>query len=452
MGNDVAASTTQEEAVEEAEAETAVVTEAVEVETVETVAEISTEQAEAVDVVTETAGTTASAEDMAVQAEATEAIEVTAEPSTGTAETDTSGTATVTAEIVEPVEEAADDETVVVVPPTVDTDDEEMTIASVDTDAVADSGSSTVTGSALPAGSEEVVDETPPGIVPEFDVVRVERTGEAVMAGTATPGATVEVLSGETVIGQTVADGDGNWVIIPDDPLEPGAHEIRIVSTDAQGNVLVSDEVVVVSVSGAPGTDKEDEEVLAVVMSDESAGDVEVIQGPEEGVGISGGGDLTLESITYDDVGNVTMGGQATSGGTVLVYVDDEIAGEVEAEEGEWHTSMEATVEEGTHSVRIDEIDEEGNVVARLETPFVRASFIMPSSSESLIVIQPGHNLWVIARSTYGRGILYTHIYEANRSQIANPHLIYPGQIFVVPPGRGNGWLSVHGDRRQSGL
>ncbi len=390
------------------------------------VVEAAEEAADDEMVETDTGGTEA------VTAEVVEASEEAADDEM--VETDTGGTEAVTAGVVEAVEEAADDETVVIVPPTVGTDDEVRT-AGVDTEAVTDSGSPALTGSMLPADSEEVVDETPTGIGPEFDVVRVERTGEAVMAGTAAPGVTVEVLSGETVIGETVTDGDGNWVIILDDPLEPGAHEIRLASTDTQGNVLVSDEVVVVSVSGAPGTDEDEEEedVLAVVMSDESAGNVEVIQGPEEGVGISGGGDLTLESITYDDDGNVTMSGQATSGDTVLVYVDDEIAGEVEAVEGEWQTSMEDTVEEGTHSVRIDEIDDEGTVIARLETPFVQASFVMPSSSESLIVIQPGHNLWVIARSTYGRGILYTHIYEANRSQIADPHLIYPGQIFVVP-------------------
>jgi nucleoid-associated protein YgaU len=29
--------------------------------------------------------------------------------------------------------------------------------------------------------------------------------------------------------------------------------------------------------------------------------------------------------------------------------------------------------------------------------------------------------------------VRYTIIYEANRDQIRNPRLIYPGQVFVVP-------------------
>jgi nucleoid-associated protein YgaU len=50
-----------------------------------------------------------------------------------------------------------------------------------------------------------------------------------------------------------------------------------------------------------------------------------------------------------------------------------------------------------------------------------------------MVVIQPGDNLWTIARRTYGAGWEYTLIYRANRDQIADPDLIYPGQVFVVP-------------------
>ncbi len=32
-----------------------------------------------------------------------------------------------------------------------------------------------------------------------------------------------------------------------------------------------------------------------------------------------------------------------------------------------------------------------------------------------------------------GKGVRYTTIYEANRDQIKNPSLIYPGQVLDVP-------------------
>jgi nucleoid-associated protein YgaU len=49
------------------------------------------------------------------------------------------------------------------------------------------------------------------------------------------------------------------------------------------------------------------------------------------------------------------------------------------------------------------------------------------------VIIRRGDNLWRISRRMLGRGIRYTVIYEANREQIRNPHLIYPGQVFDVP-------------------
>ena len=57
----------------------------------------------------------------------------------------------------------------------------------------------------------------------------------------------------------------------------------------------------------------------------------------------------------------------------------------------------------------------------------------MAASRTGQVVIQPGNNLWRISRVIYGRGVEYSVIYEANRDQIRDPDLIYPGQIFTTP-------------------
>ena len=53
--------------------------------------------------------------------------------------------------------------------------------------------------------------------------------------------------------------------------------------------------------------------------------------------------------------------------------------------------------------------------------------------SAVIVTVQPGYSLWRIARESYGEGILYVKVYEANKDQIRDPDLIYPGQIFTVP-------------------
>jgi nucleoid-associated protein YgaU len=54
------------------------------------------------------------------------------------------------------------------------------------------------------------------------------------------------------------------------------------------------------------------------------------------------------------------------------------------------------------------------------------------------ITIQPGNTLWRLSRDLYGAGRNYTIIFDANRSQIRNPRLIYPGQILTAPSKSGN--------------
>ena len=47
--------------------------------------------------------------------------------------------------------------------------------------------------------------------------------------------------------------------------------------------------------------------------------------------------------------------------------------------------------------------------------------------------VKRGECLWNIAKRFYGNGAKYTTIYNANRSKIRNPNLIYPGQVLWIP-------------------
>ncbi|MCX5493797.1 LysM peptidoglycan-binding domain-containing protein [Kaistia dalseonensis] len=70
---------------------------------------------------------------------------------------------------------------------------------------------------------------------PTFDVVRVEPSGETVVAGLADPKAKVEVLDGSAPIGETKANERGEWAIAIDKPLAPGTHDLSIRATSPDG-------------------------------------------------------------------------------------------------------------------------------------------------------------------------------------------------------------------------
>ncbi len=143
---------------------------------------------------------------------------------------------------------------------------------------------------------------------------------------------------------------------------------------------------------------------------------------------------LSLDAIDYDETGNISMSGQAPEGAHVRIYLDNRpIGGATTGEAGVWRLAPSTTVPPGLYRMRVDQVDRTGRVVARVETPFSRAGPMGNLPRGSIVFVQPGNSLWRIARRSYGHGVRYTVIYEANRDQIRNADLIYPGQIFVVP-------------------
>jgi nucleoid-associated protein YgaU len=64
--------------------------------------------------------------------------------------------------------------------------------------------------------------------------------------------------------------------------------------------------------------------------------------------------------------------------------------------------------------------------------PPAPATVLVPEVNTA--IVSRGDSLWRISRRIYGSGTRYTVIYDANEAQIRNRHLIYPGQVFVLPP------------------
>ena len=263
---------------------------------------------------------------------------------------------------------------------------------------------------------------TGPG-APSFDVVRIDPQGNMVMAGRAQPGATVIIMDGEREIGRVTADDRGEWVFIPTQPVPPGTRQFSLRATGPDGNMLVSENVVIMSVPERDG------EILIVEQS-RDGGRSRVLQGPGAPEGM---GSLTIDSIDYSSEGEFYLSGQADPGSTVQFYLDNEFVGRAVANDnGFWELSPEVRAAAGDHVIRADQVGANNNVMARVEVPFTLdpAQADMPPGS---VTVVRGNSLWRIARRIYGEGPMYTLIYEANTDQIKDPDLIYPGQVFSIP-------------------
>jgi len=311
----------------------------------------------------------------------------------------------------------------------------------------------------------------PQAVRPSFDIVRVEPGGRAVVAGRAAPGAEVELLAGERVLDRVRADRRGEWVSTPKEPLTPGGLELSLRATSEGAPAVGAKQVVVVVVpeppppqpppvavaegpppqpppaAGAEGPPPQPPEIrladapsgpLAVLLSGDGRAPGRILQAPGR---ISSDGRLALLVLDYDERGRTRLTGEAPPGSPLRIYVDNQPAAEAVAEpSGKWTAVLEHNLAPGDYTLRLDELGKEGRPVARLETPFTRVSQppIQGKTQVDYVIVQPGNSLWRISRRLFGRGMEYVQIYDANKAQIRDPDLIYPGQVFEIPRGAGS--------------
>lgn len=286
-------------------------------------------------------------------------------------------------------------------------------------------------------------------VAPSFDVVRVGPGGDAVLAGRAQPGDEVTVRDGDSVLGRVVADARGEWVLTPAKALPPGGRELTLSARGPGGGAeVVGSAPVLLAVPDASGGP-----ALAVEAPEDAA--PRVLQAPAG----AGAGPLGLDAVDYDDRGHIRFAGHASPGAVVRLYADNRALGDAAADaQGRWSLAP-ASLAAGLHQLRVDQIGVDaagraGQVVARVELPFRKVMLPKGSVAKGQVVVQPGENLWRLARTAYGDGLRYTVILRANRGQIRDPALIYPGQTFTVPalPARAaDGGASGMGPARAAG-
>ena len=262
----------------------------------------------------------------------------------------------------------------------------------------------------------------PVEIEPQFDLIRIDRSGSGLIAGRATPDTDIEIVNEGSVVGRARTGGDGAFVAYV--TVDPGIAAQELAAKAA------GDEATTASVA-AP--------VVVVASADEDAAPV-IFQPSEAGVRLiqptarADDASVTLDTISYDAEGFVTFAGRARQAAAIRLYLDGALTLETRAaDDGSWRVNAGSAVAPGVYTLRVDQLDETGAVTSRLETPFLREQITEGELGDNQLTVQTGNNLWKLAESVYGAGTRYTLIYQANRDSIRDPDLIYPGQIFRLP-------------------
>ena len=290
-----------------------------------------------------------------------------------------------------------------------------------------------------PAPTEEANVAPNQASVPEFDLVRISRGGTGVIAGRMAPGAEVELYANGIKVSEVVANEDGEWVIILDEPLESGSIELNLKAVDQETQQKTeADKVVVVSVPER-NTDRfierERNGVVAVLSPKTGEGASTVLQKPGVAAYAEVGDSLSVDTIDYGAGNTVAITGRSLPRVEIRLYFDGVFVARVKADDnGRWNVPMETDgLTDGRHVVRVDQTVGDGQVQMRIEQPFMSGEPIDPSLAENGVFVRPGNTLWQIARQLYGSGVRYTLIFGENSEEIADPDLIYPGQVFRLP-------------------
>ncbi len=268
---------------------------------------------------------------------------------------------------------------------------------------------------------------------PTFDVVRVDNSGMAVIAGTAEPGSVVSIMADGEKIGEATADASGEFVAI----LTANNTEAQNLELESEldGELAFSDEsILILPTIGTQAANDVVEEIAPTIVR---ATDDEVVV-------IQPGGpplvdQIVIDAVSYDEAGDkVFVSGRGTPENEVFLYVNNEaVANTMIGTDGTWDIEL-RNLDVGIYNLRADELDETGRVTSRMETPFQRAypadvQAAAQATTEITHIVQPGNSLWLIATNNYGDGFKYHQIFQANRDKIRDPDLIYPGQVFVIP-------------------
>jgi hypothetical protein len=319
---------------------------------------------------------------------------------------------------------------------------------------------------------------------PVFDVARISPAGDAVIAGRAAPGASVELLRAGTVHDKTVADRSGEFVFVPN-ALPPGDYSLTLRATQSDGTVLTSKNSVAVALRSGKA-------------------DV-VLARPEKPPGAPPGGKpdaarsagIAIVAVESKESGKLYVSGRSEPGATVKLYLNGSyIASTTASAEGRVAFAIDSGIMPGNYRVRLDVVDGTDGLRSHAEgsfsAPALSASASVTAAAPSApdipgsasvaglakptldgggpvgqhlsasvasasgpapqvsaarselegvavvprldtAVVNRGDNLWHISRSNYGQGVRYSKIYDANRDQIRNPAVIFPGQVFVLP-------------------
>lgn len=326
-----------------------------------------------------------------------------------------------------------------------------------------------------------------------IDVARVQPDGMAVFAGKGAAGGQVFITENGAILAQNAINEQGEWVVLPEEPLSPGAHLLELQMVTKEGLTVRADVSLVVEIAQS----KDEKPLVAVVpQTDEAA--PQLLQKPEDDADVtatdtiiaansaasdaakpaddssvitenkpdtasatasstqtelaSQSDDQAAETVAeilgqaeiFIQIGSLSWGADGTlflhgvaSGGDIVSGMIDgtDLADYQLGSTGRWSLSADGDLFDDGISKRaqIQLLNDTGKTLAETSLSINKAQLQAGLDGSLMVVVHKGDALWRIAYRSYGKGVRYVDIFKRNADKIIDPDLIYPDQIFAVP-------------------
>ena len=313
----------------------------------------------------------------------------------------------------------------------------------------------------------------PPNATPAapltIDLARVKPDGAAVFAGTAAPNAKIRIFEGDILLGETIANANGEWVIVLEKSLAAGQHLISVAMERSDGTTEMADRSLAVEIyqdtetkplvallpetatevpvliQSPDDVDKAKPAATASgsIVADAAKADAATLETAEPApakpqannqIAASQIAALAPSAIVWRDASRILISG--TSRGGVRVAVNDAKGQFGEAlvlADGAWQVAGSLDMDIAVNQLRFALFDDANQIIARYDLPVKARDLAKGQDGSPLIVVNKGDMLWRIAYHQLGEGVKYVDIVRRNQQDIADPDLIYPKQIFAVP-------------------
>ena len=344
----------------------------------------------------------------------------------------------------------------------------------------ADNNQTIVTNKEAPE-AQDAAEEDPYKLV--IDIARVQADGMAVFAGRGAPNGSIFITENGQIFAQNTIDEHGQWVVLPETALSPGAHLLQLEMVTKDGTRQRADVSLVVEIAeGAdekplvalvPQTDEQsptllqspDEDLATSTASDklasakdatkaetsretasDEAKDDSAVKAKDEApltqaaqvAEILGQREVFIQigSLSYGDDKNLRVHGVASGGVSVSGKMADEALVKVALQSnGRWSSRITGApfATGDRQSLEIYLQDDEGTILAQTKLNVSQSQLSAGLDGSLMVVVHKGDALWRIAYRSYGEGVRYVDIFRRNADKIDDPDLIYPNQIFAVP-------------------